>query len=418
MNKIIYIIAFTALNVSAFAFDWGHDLPSPYDQIEAVTDTIPLKDRDGDFMSEESNNPFDLMPSNIEQKVEYDPETNTYIIFEKIGDEYFRAPSYMTFQEYLEWSAKKEEEKYFSKLGGLDSQYKSGSGKVDPMSKIDIKNNLVDRLFGGTGVDIDAQGSIDITLGMDYQKIDNRGVDEFRRTQTGAVFDMDIQMNVDGNIGEKLNLGFNYNTQSNFDFDQKLKLEYDSEQFSEDDIIKKIEAGNVSLPLRSTLIQGAQSLFGIKTELQFGNLRLTGIISQQKSKQENLRIQNGTTEQQFELRPDQYDENRHFFISHYHRNRYEESLKNLPYIGNNFRITDIQVWVSEDRGDYLQNSRMIAALADIAEPIDTLFTASNEPMWNNSYAPQNTSNPLFIDCLLYTSPSPRDQRGSRMPSSA
>jgi len=185
---------------------------------------------------------------------------------------------------------------------------------------------------------------------------------------------MDIKMNVDGTIGKKMKLGFNYDTQATFDFDRKIKLEYDTEAFSEDDIIKKLEAGNVSLPLRSSLIQGAQSLFGLKTELQFGKLRLTGIASQQKSKNESLNIQNGSSVQEFEVRPDEYDENRHFFLSHYHRDTYESTLSNLPYLNTPFRINNIQVWVSDDRADYQQNSTQVCFITDLAEPNEERFS--------------------------------------------
>jgi len=177
--------------------------------------------------------------------------------------------------------------------------------------------------------------------------VENPILTERQRNQGGFDFDMDIQMNVTGKIGDKLNLSTNYNTQATFDFENKMKLEYDSEAFSEDDIIKKIEAGNVSLPLRGSLIQGSQSLFGLKTELQFGRLRLTAIGSQQNSKQNELQIQGGSVLQDFMVAVDEYDENRHFFLSHYNRNTFEQALDNLPQINSLFRITQLEVWVTD-----------------------------------------------------------------------
>ena len=255
---------------------------------------------------------------------------------------------------YLEWKNQEAEKKYFNKLAGLGDRYKSALGKVDPMSKVDIEKNLIDRLFGGQGLQITPQGNIDLNIGARYNETENPNLQtDQQRFWNVPDFDMDIKMAVDGKIGDKLDLGFNYDTNASFDFDRKIKLAYDSEKWTDDDILKKVEAGNVSLPLRSNLIQGAQELFGIKTELQFGHLRLTGILSQQRSRQESIQIENGATIQQFELRPEDYDENRHFFLSHYHRETFERSLSTLPNI-----------------------------------------------------------------CLLYTSPSPRDRQKSRMPSSA
>ncbi len=367
-------------NSNAYAEDWNDLLKEELSFWNVVqTDTIPITDRDGDFTTEEFQNPFDIYPSDIERTIEYDPESDLYIIKEKIGDEYFRMPSYMTFEEYIEYKRKEEESSYFGKLSGFGSDDRGKSGLIDPMSRINIKDKLADRLFGGQDINIKPQGNIDITLGTRYN-FTNNGINPTRRIDRWQIplFQQNIKINVDGNIGDKMDLGFNYDTQATFDFDRKIKLAYDSEEFSEDDIIKKIEAGNVSLPLRSNLIQGSQSLFGLKTELQFGHLTLTAIASQQRSKPKKISVQNGATVQQFELRPDDYDENRHFFISHYHRNVYEDALSNLPHVLSPFKIANIEVWISDDRQVFEENSTMIAAIADLGEPDSTYFSSEDE----------------------------------------
>jgi len=370
-----------------------------------VSDTIPIQDNYGDFLTDPNDNPFDIKAGNIEEVVEYDPDSDSYLIYEKIGEEYYRTPISMTFEEYLDYRSKQEERRYFELLGGVGEEYKSKTrGIPDPISKIDIQGDLVDRLFGGTGVTIKPQGNIDLTfLPVDFTNNENPNIPI--QSQRRYNFDIDpvIQMNVDGGIGEKLNLGFNYNTQATFDFDRKIKLAYDSEEFSEDDIIKKIEAGNVSLPLRSTLIQGAQTLFGFKTELQFGNLRLTGIASQQKSSQEQLTIQNGSIVQPFEIRPDEYDENRHFFISHYHREHFEQALSNLPYIDSRFTINNIEVWISDDRADFQSNQRQVVSIADLGVGeeevlLNTTTTITNDFNYfdlNNDVLPVNQANDIY-----------------------
>ncbi len=366
----------------------GFRLPDPYsDDIVktipvtvAISDTIPIKDSDASWADDDYYNPFDITPSSVTQEVEYDPETGNYIILEKIGDEYFRTPSYMTFAEYMEWSKKKQERDYFSELAGLNTGKDKGNKLiVDPMDRIDIGSSLIDRLFGGTEVNIQPQGNVDLSFGFDYQNSNDETITQRQRRRAGFDFDMAIRMNVDGSIGEKLNLGFNYDTQSTFDFDRKIKLEYDSAAFSDDDIIKKIEAGNVSMPLKSSLIQGAQSLFGLKTELQFGHLKVTALASQQRSKQNNLRIENGASVQEFEVFPAEYDENRHFFISHYHRESYEDALANLPFINSSFRISQIEVWISTENqpngaGGANNDFTQIAAIANLGEPELRNFT--------------------------------------------
>lgn len=353
-----------------YGFSGGYNLDDNiiFNNSSVSQDTIPVQERYNDFITDDGYNPFDIQSNEIKQEVEYDPETGNYIIYEKIGDEFFRSPTYMTFEEYVDWKSKKQEREYFGELGGISTGQKSDSGKVDPISKIDIEDQLVDKLFGGKGVTIEPQGNIELTLGADYTRREDPSL-TLRQQRQGPFpdFKMNIQMNVDGSIGDKLKLGFNYDTQASFDFDRRIKLEYDSELFSEDDIIKKIEAGDVSMPLRSNLIQGAQKLFGLKTELQFGHLRLTALASQQRSEQESLTIEGGSLIQEFEVRPTEYDENRHFFLSHYHRDNFEKAMLGLPVLESQMNIVNVEVWIENVRNDNATTSSQIVALADLAE---------------------------------------------------
>jgi cell surface protein SprA len=335
----------------------------------SVLDTFPpLEDRKDDFINGENTNPIDLSdPKAIEQQVEYDPVSNMYIISEKIGDDYYRAPTYMTFEEYVRWRDRKQQQEYFDRLQGVTSAgSKSSSGIGDPIAKFDIKNTLIDRLFGGTNVDIKPQGNINLTFGFDYQKIQNP-ILTLRQQRTGNFdFDMDINMSAAGQIGEKLKLNFNYNTQATFDFDNQMKLNYDTKDFSEDEIIQNIEAGNVSLPLRSNLIRGAQNLFGFKTGLKFGHLNMTLLAAQQRSRQNSLSVQGGSQLQVYEKPIDEYDENRHFLVSQWNRNHFEEGLKCLPVPQTLFTITRMEVWITNDKLA-TQDVRDIVALMDMGE---------------------------------------------------
>lgn len=327
----------------------------------------PYKERYNDFLGG-SPNPVDLHdPKTIDQQVEYDPITNSYILTEKIGDEYYRAPTYMTFEEYLRWRDRKQQQDYFDRLQGAAEDGKKTASLEDPVSKFDIKNSLIDRLFGGTNVDIKPQGNINLTFGFDYQKIQNP-ILTLRQQRTGNFdFDMDINMSAQGKIGEKLNLNFNYNTQATFDFDNQMKIKYDTKNFSEDEILQNIEAGNVSMPLRSNLIKGVQNLFGVKTEMKFGHLHTTFVASQQRSKQQTLKVQGGSQVQEFSKPIDEYDENRHFFISQWNRNEFEPSLRCLPVPLSLFNITRMEVWITNDKQETV-NTRDIVGLADMAEP--------------------------------------------------
>lgn len=345
------------------------------DYILVQNDTI--KPRYDDFINDSIKNPFDLKdPSIVEKIVEYNPASGLYIITEKIGEDYFRAPTYMTFNEYLKWKDREQRKEYFKQLSGSGSGNRSKRGIVDPASFVNVKKDLVERIFGGNEITIKPQGSIHLTLGASRQIMDNPAF-EFRAQRVwNPIFDEGIQINVEGGIGDKMKLNFNYNTKASFDFDNKIKLKYDSKDFNEDAILKSIEAGNVSLPLRGKLIQGGENLFGIKTELQFGHLRLTAIASQQRSENKNIQIDKGAVKQEFEITPDQYDENRHFFISHYNRNAYEDALQDIPNIRTPFRVTRMEVWVIPERNE-THDLRDICAISDLGEGVLTNYSNKN-----------------------------------------
>jgi len=369
--------------------DSWHKEMSPRPKV-MVQDT--LKPRYGNFIEDKTKNTIDLKdPSIVEQKVEYDPQSGMYIITEKIGDDYFRMPSYMTMEEYLAWKAKQQEKSYFDRLAGVKKDSDALDSRVDPASFVKVKQDLIERLFGGNEITIKPQGSIDLTFGGDYQKNLNPAYTLRQQETYGFDFDMNIKMNVVGSIGDKLKLDFNYDPKATFDFDNQIKLKYDSEEFNQDAIVKKIEAGNVSLPLRGSLIQGGQSLFGIKTELQFGHLRITAIASQQKSKQKGLTIDKGSVRQEYEIRPDEYDENRHFFLSHFNKDAFEGALNDLPQIKSPFRISRIDVYVTNDRNE-THDLRNICAIDMLGE--NDIHNYSNP---NPVFGPEPMPGPEFYD---------------------
>ena len=384
----------------------GPDLEWNLDKVNP-TDTIPIKDRYGDFITDDYYNPFDMLPNIIDQEVEYDFETGRYVVLEKIGDEYYRTPTYLTMSEYLEWQQKKQEQEYFRKLAGIKSKEFTKNLQLDPMTEIDVESLLIDRLFGGSDVEIKPTGNIDLTFGFFYQDLQNPNIPPETQTQFGFPdFDMDINMGVEGKIGDKLNLGFNYNTAATFDFDNKLNLGYGSELFDEDDIIKNIEAGDINFTLPGQLIQGQQNLFGLKTELQFGKFWLTAVASQSRSEKESISLKNGKLIQEFELRPDDYDENRHFFISHYSRDNYEDALENIPQVKSLMRITNIEVWVTNDQSNDLTNATMVAAIDYLGEADINRFSdprtrwqpntfVPNHVDLNNQRLPSNLNSDLF-----------------------
>jgi cell surface protein SprA len=199
-----------------------------------------------------------------------------------------------------------------------------------------------------------------------------------------------VQLNVNARVGDKINFDMNYNTDAVFEFDaRRLRLAY---QGDEDEIIQLIEAGNVSISTENSLIDGGAALFGIKSDLQFGRLRVNTILSKQESERQTITSRGGTQTTPFEFQADQYDENRHFFLGHYFRDHYDHAMSRLPYIQSAISITRMEVWITNRRGNF-DRVRNIVALADLGEH-NTIFN----PMWTAQGSisiPQNDANNIY-----------------------
>ena len=268
-------------------------IPTPTDTGKKDTSTLhyPFQDRYSDpYNSRDNNNPLYLHdPSNVKTNVEYNPEEREYDINEKMGDRFFRSPSYMTFEEFKESQFSKSTKNYWKQKANEDNVTQRKS-KFAP--KLYVGGEAFNRIFGSNTIDIRPQGSASLSFGLNISKYDNPTLPVKQRKNTSFDFKEKIQMNVIGNIGDKLKVTTNYNTEASFDFENQIKLEYTGH---EDEIIQKIEAGNVSLPLSTQLITGSQSLFGIKTKLKFGRLTVTSILSQQKGKSSSIEVKGGAT---------------------------------------------------------------------------------------------------------------------------
>ncbi|UPK69281.1 cell surface protein SprA [Chitinophaga filiformis] len=334
--------------------------PAAADTVKKDTLKFPIKDRYGTSITDPVKNQIDLKdPAGLSRTVDYDPVTRQYTVTEKIGDHYYRNPTYLSFDEYYKLQSAKSEEDYWKKRAStLGSLNQKGDGP-----ELYKGSKLFDRIFGGNKVDIKPQGSLELTFGYEGQNIKNPVLTEQARKTGGFAFDMNINMNLTGKIGDKLKLITNFNTQSTFDFENQIKLEYTG---YDDEIIKKIEAGNVSFPLRSSLISGVQSLFGIKTQLQFGRLTVTSVLSNQKSQKQNMLIKGGTQVQDFTLKADEYEDNRHFLLGQFFRDTFNNAVANLPIIQSLAYVNRIEVWVTNKTGA-TTNARDIVGLMDLGE---------------------------------------------------
>ena len=322
----------------------------------------------------------------VKTEVVYDPVTGGYIIHTKIGDTDIATPYLLNEQEYKEYSERELMHRYWQqKIGEVEH---NNERKFDIT---DMKFNIgpADKVFGPGGVQLKLQGSAELLFGFKHQFVDNPSLTLKARNNNIFDFDEKIQVNVNGKVGTRLNFNLNYNTEASFSFDQQnLKMAYKGE---EDDIIQSIEAGNVSMDLNSSLIRGTQALFGFKTTLKFGKLKIQGLISQQNSESQTVNSQGGAQMTKFEIDADKYDENRHFFLGYFFRDKYEEAMAALPYVASGVTINKIEVWVTNKRATYDQ-ARNIVALVDLGEVQNHIYN----PKWvPNGQVPQNISNSMY-----------------------
>lgn len=324
------------------------------------------------------------MPGNISQEVVYNDTLNRYYIGSKMGEGYLSAPIAMTPEEYRAWSEKKEFDRFFR---SKNDEIVKEQGK-EKFSFTDMHFDLgpAEKIFGPGGVRIKTQGTAELKFGATLKNIDNPSLPIRNRKTTTMDFDEKINLSVNGKVGDKVNMNLNYNTDATFDFDsQNMKLKYEGK---EDEIIKLVEGGNVSFPSNSSLVNGATSLFGIRTDLQFGKLSLQTVISQKKSSSKSVSSQGGVQLTPFEIDAADYEENRHFFLSQYFRDKYDAAMQKLPNITTGITINRVEIWVTNKTGT-TSNSRNIVALTDLGEN-----TKVSNSMWGltGQNVPGNNAN--------------------------
>ena len=327
-------------------------------------------------------------PSNIKTVAEYDPATGYYVVRTKLGDTDITTPFLLTEKQYDNWQLRKSLQEYYQER----NQQLAEDKEKQPFNIFDMNfaYGPLEKIFGPGGVSLKTQGSVQIKMGIKSNKIDNPSLALNSRRKTFFDFEQKIQATIGASVGDRLKFNMTYNTDATFDFDSKnIKLAYEGK---EDDIVKSIEAGNVSMTTGSSLIRGSTALFGVKTQLQFGKLTATALVSQQNSESKTVNTKGGAQTTDFSVNADQYDQNRHFFLSQYFYENYDKFAARLPYVSSGINITRIEVWVTNKSGRYDQ-ARNVVAFTDLGES-----TRRANSYWTPNATvpvPSNNSNDLL-----------------------
>lgn len=339
-------------------------------------------------------------PDNLVTGLFYDEATGLYKYGTKVGNHFVYSPIYMGTDEVMRESIRRSMLDYFRNRN--KEEYRSqGKNKFD-FTDMQFSLGPAEKIFGPGGVRVRTQGSAELKLGANHRWTDNPALSERNRSVFGFDFNEKVNLSLNGKVGDKVNMDFNYNSEATFNFDaQNLKLRYEGK---EDEIVKLIEAGNVSMPTQSSLIRGGQSLFGLRTDMQFGRLKLQTMIAQKKTAAQTVNSRGGVQLTDFEFSASDYDENRHFFLAHFFRNHYDQWMSQLPNVLSGVTINRIELWVTNKNGA-TNNTRNIVALTDLGES-----QKFNKKVWTatgNEVAPSNRSNNAY-NFITQTAPKVRD----------
>lgn len=381
------------------SFSETQQMPVPDDTLSL---RYPVKrDVPADYSDLEKKSAVDLKtPSNLKTIIEYDDVTGNYVFRTKVGDMEVSTPLMMTPEEYSKYEEKQSFTKYFLQKNAEELR-KNGR---EEFVFTDIRINIgpADKIFGPGGVQIKTTGSAELKMGFKTNNVKNPSLPERQRKKIYFDFDEKIQLNMTGKVGDKMSMSLNYNTESSFDFDrQKLKLQY---QGKEDEIIKNLEAGNVSMTTGNSLIKGGAALFGVKADMQFGKLKMTALLSQQQSQTKSVNSKGNVQMTEFEITADSYEENKHFFLSNYFHDMYDQWMSKLPYISSGITINRMEVWITNKRSNY-DEARNVVAFVDLGE---------NRGIYNKHWQaqgsleyPYNKANTLYEE-IMNTYPDARN----------
>ncbi|MGA0373235.1 MAG: cell surface protein SprA [Flavobacteriaceae bacterium] len=391
----------------------------------------------------------------ISSKYTYDSKTGMYLYTETIDGYPINTPMVLSPKEFQTMVLAEQMKGYFQgKIAALSGNAENlTETQKNLLPEVYVNSKFFQSIFGSNIIDIVPQGSVGIDLGVRYQKNDNPAASPRNRRSFGFDFDQRISLSLLGKIGDRLQITANYDTESTFDFQNLVKIEFNPPQLAEvsdiipesanvqgdlqrssvdnflsatknitkkaadiqqkigdfqstydeakqkilnlkakadsfsnqnlmglgnnvtdylngkvteDAILQNISIGNISMPLNSNLIQGAQSLFGVRTDLKFGKTTISAVFSEQRSQSQNVIAQGGGTLQEFSIFALDYEEDRHYFLAQYFRDNYDKFLKNYPYINSPIQITRIEVWIT-NRGSQTRNIRNIVGFQDLGE---------------------------------------------------
>lgn len=288
----------------------------------------------------------------LQRTVELDSTGQYVIIKETIAGEESKVYLKMKLEDFIDLKIKSNQREEWEKLGyqyTLKEDQTDLSALISDITNIEIPLPSVSFLsiFGPPKISLRINGSVDIHGAWRNETTEGQTVSRLGNTRNEPDFSQQVQISVNGTIGDKLSISADWNTERTFEYENQLKIKYTG---YEDEIVQSVEAGNVSLQT-SSLVGGGEALFGVKSQFQMGPFKLTALASQKKGEVKEVSLTGGSEKQQFEIHAYEYSTNHYFVDSVY-------ADEQLNFFNNNFgnavqvitpqnafyQIKDLEVW--------------------------------------------------------------------------
>ena len=301
------------------------------------------------------------------------------ITIKKSADDYSFLPFTATVDWYLKALQKRNWHKKFIEVMQKKSKdISKRRGQMLEVVGVDMGN------LGRASLRV--SGNVNINGKMVFQEQELVRSTLSQTQNTHLEFDQKQNLNIQGKIGDRITVSMDQDSERDFDWENNIRISYEGQ---EDDIVQKIEAGNISLSLPSTkyvTFSGKnQGLFGVKSVSKLGPVDVTAIASIEQTKKEQSEWEGGGQSNTQQIRDVDWIKNRYFFIHEWFRNGIDNQIINIPpfyplkdglHLIGNMVIKNFELYKSININD--ASAMTGTAYVNPLSPTDTTYIDDNE----------------------------------------
>lgn len=181
------------------------------------------------------------------------------------------------------------------------------------------KSRVVRSVLGKQAGKLSLDGSEKITIGGSSSKRNSAGDEKGDKIDFDLNMKQELNLRLKGTIGEKIHVNVNHRSTTGDEIISNPSTVEISYEGTEDEIIKSIEAGNISLALSGSqyisYTASSEGLFGIKSDLEIGDMNMTVILGKDEAKKETQKWEGTTRNDSLSKASEDYDIRRFYFIT-------------------------------------------------------------------------------------------------------